>query len=110
MAGPRRGVVTLGEGIDTSTAAGRLVCGRAWLDRGIRARPHPGAHPRRPESGKAQGTKLGRRQNRAAHRLGTCVGLTHTAAAFRLGVSVPTIKRWRRALRQRGSETLSVVA
>jgi DNA invertase Pin-like site-specific DNA recombinase len=102
--------VTLGEGIDTSTAAGRLVAGvlgsiaefeRARVIERVRA----GLNRAR-----AHGKKLGRRQNRAARRLDTCTGLSHAAAARELGVSVPTVKRWRRALRQRGSESLSGVA
>ena len=102
--------VTLGEGIDTSTAAGRLVAGvlgsiaefeRARVIERVRA----GLNRAR-----AQGTKLGRRTNAAVRRLNTCAGLSHAAAARELGVSEPTIKRWRRALRQRGSESLSEVA
>lgn len=102
--------VTLGEGIDTSTAAGRLVAGvlgsiaefeRARIQERIRA----GLNRAR-----AQGTKLGRRRNPAARRLETCAGMSHAAAARELGVSEPTIKRWRRAVRQRGSESMSSVA
>jgi DNA invertase Pin-like site-specific DNA recombinase len=102
--------VTLGEGIYTSTAAGRLVAGvlgsiaefeRARVVERVRA----GLNRAR-----AKGTKLGRRQNRAASRLDTCTGLSHAAAARELNVSVPTIKRWRRVLPQRGSESLSEIA
>jgi DNA invertase Pin-like site-specific DNA recombinase len=45
---------------------------------------------------KAQGTRLGRRPSAAVRRLDTCAGLSHAAAAKRLGVSVASIKRWRR--------------
>jgi DNA invertase Pin-like site-specific DNA recombinase len=93
-----RGVafVTLGEGIDTSTPAGRLVAGvlgsiaefeRARIQERIRAGL---------SRAKAQGTRLGRRPSSAVRSLDTCVGLSHAAAATRLGVSVASIKRWRR--------------
>lgn len=106
-----RGVafVTLGEGIDTSTPAGRLVAGvlasiaefeRARIQERImaglaRARVH--------------GKRLGRRRGAAARRLEECAGLSHAEAATRLNVSVATIKRWRRAAKV-GSETSSAVA
>jgi len=100
-----RGVtfVTLGEGIDTSTAGGRLVAGVlgaiAEFERArVVERVHAGLNRAR-----AQGTKLGRRTNTARRRLHTCDGLSHAAAAHDLGVSEPTIKRWRRARRQGGS-------
>jgi len=99
-----RGVafVTLGEGIDTSTAAGRLVAGLlgsiAQFERDrIKERIHAGLSRAR-----AQGKRLGRRQSPAARRLISCEGLSHGDAAEVLGVSVPTVKRWRRAERQRG--------
>jgi DNA invertase Pin-like site-specific DNA recombinase len=93
-----RGVAfcTLGEGIDTSTPAGRLVAGvlgsiaefeRARIQERIRAGL---------SRAKAQGTRLGRRPSAAVRRLDTCAGLSHAAAAKRLGVSVASIKRWRR--------------
>jgi DNA invertase Pin-like site-specific DNA recombinase len=97
--------VTLGEGIDTSTAAGRLVAGvlgsiaefeRARIQERIRAGL---------ARAKAQGTRLGRRRSLAARRLDTCAGLSHAAAATRLGVSVASIKRWRRVARQPGAES-----
>jgi DNA invertase Pin-like site-specific DNA recombinase len=104
-----RGVafVTLGEGIDTSTAAGRLVAGVlgsiAEFERArVRERIHAGLRRAR-----AQGKRLGRRQNVASSRLDTCAGLSHAAAAARLGVSEATVKRWRRA--ERGSESMSTV-
>lgn len=97
--------VTLGEGIDTSTAAGRLVAGvlgsiaefeRARIQERIRA----GLNRAR-----AQGTRLGRRPNAAARQLGTCTGLSHAAAARHLGVSLASIKRWRRVSRQTQPES-----
>ena len=98
--------VTLGEGIDTSTAAGRLVAGvlgsiaefeRARIQERIRA----GLNRAR-----AQGTKLGRRPNAAARQLDTCSGLSHAAAAQQLGVSIASVKRWRRGNRPSKSESL----
>jgi DNA invertase Pin-like site-specific DNA recombinase len=107
-----RGVafVTLGEGIDTSTPAGRLVAGvlgsiaefeRARIQERIRAGL---------TRARAQGKRLGRRRNRAVEALDDCAGLSHAAAAARLGVSAPTVKRWRRERRQAGSKSLSSVA
>ncbi|MEO8077058.1 MAG: recombinase family protein [Acidobacteriota bacterium] len=107
-----RGVafITLGEGIDTSTAAGRLVAGVlgsiAEFERArMQERIHAGLRRAR-----AQGTKLGRRVSSAARGLDECAGLSHAAAAVHLGVSVATVKRWRRAARQKGSESLPAVA
>jgi DNA invertase Pin-like site-specific DNA recombinase len=102
--------ITLGEGIDTSTAAGRLVAGVlgsiAEFERArIQERIHAGLSRAR-----AQGTRLGRRRNAASRQLETCAGLSHAAAAAQLGVSVASIKRWRRANRQHGSGSLSSVA
>jgi DNA invertase Pin-like site-specific DNA recombinase len=101
--------VTLGEGIDTSTAAGRLVAGVlasiAEFERArVQERVHAGLRRAR-----AQGKRLGRRQSAAVRELASCAGLSHAEAASRLGVSEATIKRWRRAER-RGSESLSSVA
>lgn len=95
--------VTLGEGIDTSTAAGRLVAGVlgsiAEFERGrIQERIHAGLARAR-----AQGTRLGRRRMPAARRLEEVRGLSHPKAAAALGVSEATIKRWRR----QGSESPS---
>jgi DNA invertase Pin-like site-specific DNA recombinase len=94
-----RGVafVTLGEGIDTSTAAGRLVAGVlgsiAEFERArIRERIQAGLARAR-----AHGKRLGRRRSAAIRHLDTCAGLTHAVAARRLGVSIATVKRWRRA-------------
>jgi DNA invertase Pin-like site-specific DNA recombinase len=105
-----RGVtfVTLGEGIDTSTAARASGCGRSWIDRGIwtrriQERIRAGLAPAR-----AQGQRLGRRRSAAAGRLDDCAGLSHRETAARLGVSIATVKCWRRAGRE-GSESPSVV-
>jgi DNA invertase Pin-like site-specific DNA recombinase len=93
-----RGValVSIREGIDTSTAAGRLVAGVlgsiAEFERArIQERIHAGL-----ARAKAQGKRLGRRRSPALHRLDSCTGLSHAAAANQLGVSVATVKRWRR--------------
>jgi DNA invertase Pin-like site-specific DNA recombinase len=96
--------VTLGEGIDTSTPAGRLVAGVlasiAEFERArIQERIHAGLARAR-----AHGKRLGRRRSAAERHLDGCTGLSHSAAATQLGVSVATVKRWRR--RQRlGSES-----
>jgi len=99
--------VTLGEGIDTSTAAGGLVAGvlgsiaefeRARIQERIRAGL---------SRARAQGKRLGRRRNAAALALDGCAGLSHAEAARQLGVSLPTVKRWRREQRVGGSESLS---
>lgn len=106
-----RGVafITLGEGIDTSTPVGRLVAGvlgsiaefeRARIQERIRAGL---------ARAQAQGTRLGRRRSVAARRLDSCEGLSHAEAARQLGVSVASVKRWRRAARP-GSESLPVTA
>jgi DNA invertase Pin-like site-specific DNA recombinase len=94
-----RGVafVTLGDRIDTSTAAGRLVAGVlgsiAEFERSrMQERIHAGLSRAR-----AQGTRLGRRRSSAVHALESCAGLSHAVAAAQLGVSVASIKRWRRA-------------
>ena len=104
-----RGVafVTLGEGIDTSTPAGRLVAGVlasiAEFERArIQERIHAGL-----KRAKAQGKRLGRRRNTVIRKLDGCWALSHAEAAERLGVSVPTVKRWRQERRQGGSESLS---
>jgi DNA invertase Pin-like site-specific DNA recombinase len=104
-----RGVafVTLGEGIDTSTAAGRLVAGVlgsiAEFERSrMQERIHAGLSRAR-----AQGTRLGRRRSSAAHALDSCAGMSHAAAAAQLGVSVASVKRWRRTSR-RSQSLLSV--
>src|SRR3954451_17221048 len=72
-----RGVafVTLGEGIDTSTAAGRLVAGVlasiAEFERArIQERVYAGL-----SRAKAQGKRLGRRRRPEVRRLDSCAGL-----------------------------------
>lgn len=93
-----RGVtfVTLREGIDTSTPAGRMAAGLfsviAEFERArIKERVHAGLARAR-----AQGKTLGRRTNPVASRLSECAGQSHARAAAQLGVSVATVKRWRR--------------
>jgi DNA invertase Pin-like site-specific DNA recombinase len=99
--------VTLGEGIDTSTAAGRLVAGvLASIAEFERARTQERIHAGLARA-RAQGKRLGRRRNAAVRSLDGYRGLSHAEAAQRLGVSVPTVKRWRREQRQGGSESLS---
>lgn len=95
-----RGVafVTLGEGIDTSTPAGRLVAGvlasiaefeRARMQERIRAGL---------ARARAQGQRLGRpKQNAPVERLAPVQGLSVREAARRLGVSRSTLQRWRAA-------------
>src|SRR3954453_13032602 len=106
-----RGVtfVTLGEGIDTSTPAGRLVAGvlgsiaefeHARIQEHIRAGL---------ARARMQGRRLGRRPSAAARRLDEFTALSHRDAAARLGVSVATVKRWRRA-RRVGSKSPAAVA
>jgi DNA invertase Pin-like site-specific DNA recombinase len=101
--------VTLGEGIDTSTPAGRLVAGVlasiAEFERArIQERIHAGLARAR-----AQGKRLGRRRSTASRSIDTCAGLSHAEAADRLGVSIATVKRWRRSARV-GSESSVALA
>lgn len=90
--------VTLGEGIDTSTPAGRLVAGVlasiAEFERSrIQERIHAGLARAR-----AQGRRLGRpKQDAPVARLQAVQGLTVREAAQRLGVSRSTLQRWRSA-------------
>jgi DNA invertase Pin-like site-specific DNA recombinase len=91
--------VTLREGIDTSTPAGRMAAGLfsviAEFERArIKERVHAGLARAR-----AQGKQLGRRQSAAARHLDSCATMTSATAALQLGVSVRTVKRWRRARR-----------
>lgn len=91
-----RGVafVTLGEGIDTSTAAGRLVAGvlgsiaefeRARIQERIRAGL---------ARAKAQGVRLGRPRRRIdPDRLASVAGLPEREAARRLGIPRSTLQR-----------------
>jgi DNA invertase Pin-like site-specific DNA recombinase len=88
--------VSLREGLDATTPAGRLqlhiLAALAEFERArIQERIRSGmARARR------NGTRLGRpKKGRALAGLDDCAGLTHGAAAARLGVSVATIKRWR---------------
>jgi DNA invertase Pin-like site-specific DNA recombinase len=104
------GFVSLAEGIDATTPAGKLqmhILGAiAEFERGrIVERVKAGL-----ERARAAGTRLGRRRSSAARSLDTCAGLSHAAAATRLGVSVASIKRWRRVQRQAGSESQPVGA
>jgi DNA invertase Pin-like site-specific DNA recombinase len=103
-----RGVafVTLGEGIDTSTAAGRLVAGVlgsiAEFERTrTQERIHAGlARARR------EGTRLGRRPVRLGpQQLAAVAEMPVREAARRLGVSVNTYRKARRAVCQETSAT-----
>lgn len=93
-----RGVTfaTLREGIDTSTPAGRMAAGLfsviAEFERArIQERVHAGLARAR-----SQGKTLGRKPHANAARLDECRGKSHADAARLLGVSIGTIKRWRR--------------
>ena len=104
-----RGVtfVTMREGIDTSTPAGRMAAGLfsviAEFERArIQERVHAGLARAR-----SQGKTLGRKPSASAGRLAECQGKSHAVAARELGVSVATIKRWRR---EGGSKSLSETA
>jgi len=96
-----RGVafVTLGEGIDTSTPAGRLVAGVlasiAEFERSrIQERIRAGL-----ARAKAQGQRLGRpKQDAPVERLQAVHGLSVREGARRLGVAPSTLLRWRRAV------------
>jgi DNA invertase Pin-like site-specific DNA recombinase len=85
--------VTLGEGIDTSTAAGRLVAGVlgsiAEFERArIQERVVAGL-----QRARAQGKRLGRPKRRVPS-LAAVKGLSVRAAAKQLGVSPATAARW----------------
>jgi DNA invertase Pin-like site-specific DNA recombinase len=92
-----RGVafVTLGEGIDTSTGAGRLVAGVlasiAEFERErIRERVLAGL-----ARAKAQGVRLGRPRRRIdPERVASVAGLPEREAARRLGIPRSTFQRW----------------
>ena len=99
--------VSLHEGIDFSTPAGRLqfhiLAALAEFERArIQERIRAGlARARR------DGTRLGRpKKGRAPAGMDECRGLTHPAAAAGLGFSVATVKRWRQA----GSKTSAPTA
>jgi len=90
--------VSLAEGIDATTPAGKLqlhILGAiAEFERGrIQERVMAGL-----ARAKAKGTQLGRpRVNLPIARLHTVAGLPNPDAARTLGVSLATIKRWRKA-------------
>lgn len=93
-----RGIVfaTMREGIDTSTPSGRMAAGLfgvfAEFERArIQERVHAGLSRAR-----AQGKVLGRRTHPNAGKLAQVAGRSHAEAAGVLGVSVATVKRWRR--------------
>jgi Resolvase, N terminal domain len=95
------GFTTLAEGIDTTTPAGRMVthflAAVAEFERErLRERTHLGL-----DRARAQGKHLGRPKKIHAKSvaLGAVAGLAHRDAANRLGVSVATVKRMRRAVR-----------
>jgi DNA invertase Pin-like site-specific DNA recombinase len=91
------GFCSLGEGIDLGTAAGRLqlhiLAALAEFERArIQERVRAGLARAR-----AQGRRLGRPKGRIPHeRLSTVANESLGRAAEILGVSVATVKRWRR--------------
>jgi putative DNA-invertase from lambdoid prophage Rac len=91
--------VSLGEGIDCTTPAGKLqlhiLAALAEFERErIRERVLAGL-----QRAKAQGKRLGRPQARLPiERLQTVAGLPVDMAAEQLGVSPSTVKRWRRGV------------
>ena len=93
--------VSLAEGIDATTPAGKLqmhILGAiAEFERGrIRERVMAGL-----QRARAQGTRLGRpRAVVPVGRLQEANGRTHREAAQLLGVSRSTLKRWRRQVQQ----------
>lgn len=93
--------VSLGEGIDCTTPAGKLqlhiLAALAEFERErIRERVMAGLRRAR-----GQGKRLGRPEARLPiERLQTVAGLPADAAAERLGVSRSTVKRWRRQVQQ----------
>ncbi|MBI4266468.1 MAG: recombinase family protein [Acidobacteria bacterium] len=93
--------VSLGEGIDCTTPAGKLqlhiLAALAEFERGrIRERVLAGL-----QRARTQGKRLGRPQARPPiERLQTVAGLSIDLAAERLGVSRSTLKRWRRQVQQ----------
>ena len=93
--------VSLAEGIDATTPAGKLqmhILGAiAEFERGrIRERVLAGL-----QRARAQGRRLGRPQARVpVERLQSVAGLPAHLAAERLGVSRSTVKRWRRQVQQ----------
>ena len=93
--------VSLGEGIDCTTPAGKLqlhiLAALAEFERGrIRERVMAGL-----QRARTQGKRLGRPKVRLPiERLQTVAGLPIDTAAERLGVSRSTVKRWRRQVQQ----------
>ncbi len=93
--------VSLGEGIDCTTPAGRLqlhvLAALAEFERGrIQERVRAGlARARR------QGTRLGRPKAAVPYdRVAVVVGLSIRDGAAKLGISAATLKRWRRRVAQ----------
>ena len=93
--------VSLGEGIDCTTPAGKLqlhiLSALAEFERGrIAERVQAGL-----ERARAQGKRLGRPYRQVPRdRLAQVEGLTLNTAAAQLGVSRSTLKRWRRRVQQ----------
>jgi DNA invertase Pin-like site-specific DNA recombinase len=89
--------VSLGEGIDCTTPAGKLqlhiLAALAEFERErIRERVMAGV-----DRARTQGKRLGRPKSRPpVERLRTVAGLSLNVAATQLGVSRSTLKRWRR--------------
>lgn len=100
--------VSLAEGIDATTPAGRLqlhVLGAiAEFERErIRERVLAGL-----ERARRQGRRLGRPKSRPpVERLASVEGLTLSAGAEQLGVSLSTLKRWRRHAAAQASSSAS---
>jgi DNA invertase Pin-like site-specific DNA recombinase len=92
------GFVTLGEGIDTTSPTGRLVLHvlgaiSEFERERIRERVHAGLARAR-----TQGRKLGRpKASVPVERLATVATMSLNDAAKTLGVSLATLKRWRKA-------------
>lgn len=99
----------LNEAIDTGTPTGRLMLNLlgafAQFERD-RITERVVAGSRAPER---TGSAPARRRNGAHRKLDECAGLSRAAAAERLGVPVPTVKRCRQESRraESGSETSS---
>lgn len=88
--------VALNQGIDSTTPAGRLqmhmLAAFAEFERdSIQERVRAGLARVR-----ANGGTLGRPKHASGSRLTTVTGLSHAKAAAKLGVSVASVKRWRR--------------
>jgi putative DNA-invertase from lambdoid prophage Rac len=100
--------VSLAEGIDATTPAGKLqlhiLAAIAEFERErIRERVLAGL-----QRAKAQGKRLGRPHARIPiERLQQVAGVSVAEGAALMRVSVSTFKRWRRTLRQAGQQTLS---